>query len=207
MCSEPTMAFEELINNHNTLITVVSVVLQALATIILVWITINYAKSTKTIATLTTDSTTILRQEFESNNRPFVFVSNFIMDKNHLAFRLLLGNSGKLPAEVKLKSAVLNFYNTPLTASETIDFTELLEKRIYYVFPNQINSTIGYPFEEKIFSRIKETDGFILYAVLEYHQIGKANDKIKTTTIVINYKTNKDSHEGAIHDMQTVSAD
>jgi hypothetical protein len=162
---------------------------------------IYYAWQTKRIAEIS-------EKEFKLNNRPFVFVSDFFVDNNPPALRLFLGNSGKLPAEIKLKTANIGFYSIPSSSDSTNKLEPLIimRKRTYYVFPNQKNSAISYPLDQSLILKMTETDGFILYVQLEYWQIGIAADKKKLTDMVINFRTNKGTSGGNIHDIQTIVA-
>lgn len=85
--------FELFINPHQIIITLFLTVSQVLTTLVLVVITWNYAKSTKEITELN-------RRDSELNNRPFVFISHFIIDNSPLCFRLFLETAVRYQLEL-----------------------------------------------------------------------------------------------------------
>lgn len=193
---------EQIIKDHQIIITVVSTIAQSLAAIFLFFVTKKYVFLTKEIADLS-------KKEFDSNNRPFIFISDFFIDNNPPAFRLILANSGKLPAKMKLNVLGIAFYT--INEKETKPKQEILlvlEKMHYYSFPGQNNLKIGYPLDTNdLKNKIETHDGFFLNATLEYWQLGKDNGKKMKVETIINFRTKRGScYDGVIHDIQTTFA-
>ena len=190
---------EIITKNHETVINVLLGIIQAASTIILFIITISYARTTKRIAVLT-------REDFEATNRPFVFIEDFIILKEQGGCRLFLGNSGKFPAEVKIKSIKISCYTMHSNNGFDKSLTEIFGKG-YFIFPDQKNGTIGIPFVGDVLDNILLSDGFILIIEFEYNQIGKINSKKWIVNSVVNYKTQRGTLEGKIHDLQTINSE
>lgn len=124
-------------------------------------------------------------------------------------FQTIFRNSGKIPARIKLKSGVINFYSIPSVLAnkkEFVDMSKLL-KIPHFVFPNQKNSAISYPILEDLRENIERHNGFVLIIKLEYWIVGRAKNNKYHTEIIVNVKTIKGSLIGSIHDIKTISAD
>lgn len=194
---------EKFIVDHQSLIIAISAVAQALAAIFLFFITKKYVLLTKEIVDLN-------KKEFDSNNRPFIFISDFFIDNNPPSLRLVLTNSGKLPAKIKLNVLGITFYiigNKDDKLKQEI--LSVLEKMQYYAFPGQNNLKIGYPLtSDDLKNKIETHDGFFLNATLEYWQLGKISSKKMRVETIINFRTKRGScYDGIIHDIQTNFAD
>ena len=74
-----------------------------IVTIILVIVTSIYTFSTHKMVN-------ILQKEFDTNNRPFVFISSLELDDSPSSLRIHLSNSGKLPAKINLKSTKIDYF-------------------------------------------------------------------------------------------------
>ncbi|MEO8151320.1 MAG: hypothetical protein ABI723_27055 [Bacteroidia bacterium] len=187
--------------NHEVIINLFLGIVQAASTIILFLITISYARTTKRIAVLT-------REDYESTNRSFIFIEDFIKLTDQQACRLMVGNSGKFPAQVKIKGIEISCYTTPSTTGFNKSLMDIFAKGKmgYFIFPNQENGKIGVPFIGDVLDNIFLSDGFFLTVNLEYHLIGKPNSKPWTVSTLINFKTQRGTLNGKIHDLQTIDS-
>lgn len=170
--------------------------IQALMIIVLVSVTLYYAIYTNIMAST-------MKKEFESNNKPSIFVSNLTIARETSSINLMLENSGNHPAGIRLLSADVIFYKLP---DETIGRKDLAKGFNFtrYIFPNQ-NAIIPLPASD-IIANITESDGFFLTIQFEYFDVNNPKNK-KNYFAVINYYTGKNNTNGFIWDMEIFHAD
>ncbi|HUV01955.1 MAG TPA: hypothetical protein VMW67_00635 [Desulfobacteria bacterium] len=171
--------------------------IQVILVLALVGVTMYYAVSTHKMAST-------MKNDFEANNRPFVFVSDILVDSGTSSIGVVLENSGKLPAAIEFKRGDIIFYQTPFTELGRKDLAEDINIT-YFVFPTQKNEKISIPASE-IMNNISESDGFLMQIMLDYWEINNPKNKRKYHGIV-NYYTGKNNTEGFIWDIQIIEAD